>query len=252
MATLPVRGLLQTLNNIQNRLLPCSAAPLVIPKRTRHKVNIQHPWPGHINRQVLVKVTAPIIKEPYVDPAEKCTRRESLVSYMDQLTEYEKFLIRHQKKLHAENADGIIAVMHLSSCLAKILHRSKIALQRSGFELYPLNRKVVHHAVADTKYEVLRSLVGFSMAMVLCPKPRVKDMMAALEKIPHLHLMCAVVEGQLLSKTQVETYASYPDRLSMIAQTSSILNVASQTCKLLTAHQEQLVRNLEVYSQPDS
>lgn len=78
-------------------------------------------------------------------------------------------------------------------------------------------------------------------------------MMAVLSKIPHLYLMCAVVQGQLLSKTQVEEYATYPDRLSMIGQTCAILNQASQeTSRMLTSQQEQLVRNLKTYSEPES
>lgn len=78
-------------------------------------------------------------------------------------------------------------------------------------------------------------------------------MMALVKKMPHLHLMCAVVEGALLSKTQLETYATYPDKLSMLSQTCATLDQASQQLsRLLTSQQEQLVRNLKTYSEPDS
>lgn len=82
---------------------------------------------------------------------------------------------------------------------------------------------------------------------------QVMEMMLLLKKLPHLHLMCAVVEGQLLSKTQLEEYATYPDKLSMLAQTCATLDQASQqTCSLLSGQQQELVRSLKSYSEPES
>jgi len=61
------------------------------------KVNIKYPRPGSWPRQLIVKVTEPIYPEIQVNPSNTCTRRSSLPNSFDILSEYEEFLVNHQK-----------------------------------------------------------------------------------------------------------------------------------------------------------
>lgn len=82
---------------------------------------------------------------------------------------------------------------------------------------------------------------------------QVLEMVELAKKVPPLYLLCAVVEGRLLSKTGVETYASYPDKLSLLAQTSATLSQSSQQItRLLNSHQTLLSTNLKTYSDSNS
>ena len=77
-----------------------------------------------------------------------------------------------------------------------------------------------------------------------------KEYMELLKKIPALYPLCAVIDGRLLSKSQMEQYASYPDIPAMLGETCSILNHQQQKLtRLLTTQQEQFVRNLKSYSE---
>ncbi|KAF6033989.1 hypothetical protein EB796_007701 [Bugula neritina] len=222
-------------------------------RREGHKVNIKYPRPGSWPRQLIVKVTEPIYPEIQVNPSNTCTRRSSLPNSFDILSEYEEFLVNHQKKLHNENADGILAFYHLGSCSAKLFNKYRVAFRKQEFDIARLNRKVFHHAVKDTKYETLNTIIFQSTVLVMCPKPKVLEMVELAKKVPPLYLLCAVVEGRLLSKTGVETYASYPDKLSLLAQTSATLSQSSQQItRLLNSHQTLLSTNLKTYSDSNS
>lgn len=77
-----------------------------------------------------------------------------------------------------------------------------------------------------------------------------KQFMDLVKKMPAFHPLCAVVEGQLLSKTEMETYASFPIKSEMLAQTCALLNHSQQgLTSLLSTQQEQLVHNLKTYSE---
>ena len=75
------------------------------------------------------------------------------------------------------------------------------------------------------------------------------ELITYLKKIPELTLLGALVQDQLLSKTQVEMHAELPEKEVLLAQTCAILNAPAQRLSAaMTSQQEELIRSLQSHA----
>lgn len=146
----------------------------------------------------------------------------------------------------------MIGVFHANPINADDFFKARVVFHKHGIQLKKYGRPILTKALEGTNFEVLCKLNEnncFSTVFAFCPEhDRVGKMLASLKKVPQFHLLCGVVDGQLLSKNEFTEYAANPGIDVARSQLVNVLNMAgSSIVQNLESHQSQLVRILDAH-----
>lgn len=146
----------------------------------------------------------------------------------------------------------MVGIFHANPISSDDFFKARVIFHQQGIQLKKYGRSILANALEGTNYEVLCKLNEsncFSTVYAFCPEhKRVGKMLSILKKIPQFHLLCGVVDGQLLSKNEFTGYATNPGIDVARSQLVNVLNMAgSSIVQNLESHQSQLVRILDAH-----
>lgn len=128
------------------------------------------------------------------------------------------------------------------------LYDIRLRMHKASLSVKWFSNKVMKCAVHDTKYQNVAPLFTSHNLLVVCNEPKVAQLLQSTRRLAHLHLLGAVVDGQILSVAGLQRYASFAGLDAVRGQLCTILNTgAGKMAELLGRHQSELSRNLQQY-----
>ncbi|XP_053676083.1 39S ribosomal protein L10, mitochondrial [Anopheles nili] len=236
-------------NFVINGLLK-SRNPLLTFRRFRGKINIQRPRAPHYERARVLEAIKPFYKTPDFDAPCIDAEREKKNKTLD--NPYETIIAREARNWFEHSK--LVILLHVNSIKQEDMFKTQVALHRHNVSVKVYGKSVMRKAVEDSRFEAILPLFEAKTAIVFCPEQqKIKQVLNILKKAPQLVLMCGIVEGRLLSKNELQTYATMPDLTTVRAQFAAILDsVGGKIVGDLQCHQNQLVNMLDSYSKSES
>lgn len=208
----------------------------------------QRPRQPHYERAKVIAVTQPFY--PAKERIMPCP--ESLFKSQNQKedNQYETILAREVRNWFDHSQ--MIGIVHINPINGEDFFKARVAFHKEGMQLKKYGNGVMQKAIVGTKYEALMNLVGlktFSTGFIFCPEhKKVNAILKILKKTPQMHLMCGILENQLLSRNEFMDYAKMPDIQVARSQIVNVLNMAgSHIVQRLESHQSNLVNILDAH-----
>jgi len=237
-------------------LLQVNKEFLKISLRNVNRVNIQKPLPPHYRRAKIEYLTRPKYfekgeKEQWFLPLEsQCLKEEELrrkQAPKDEENLYEKLLAKDLKNWF-ENSK-LIAFFHANPIQFDDRFEAEVRLRKENMYLKKYGKHTVNLALEGTPYISVMPLFVSHTEMVFCSEPKVDKLLKICKKMRYHCLLAAIVEGQLLSVSQLTALSQVRDLATARAQLVAVLNAAqSQMVNGLTFHQQRIVTGLQQYA----
>lgn len=235
-----------------------TSVPLLQFQRFRGKINIQRPRKPHYDRALFNAVTKPVYNRPSV--TEQCSSKHnqlavaSVPSTQVKRIEnpYEQIIAKEVKNWF--NNSKMIVIFHVNSISSEEMFNARVQLFKQNIHMKAYNKKVMSQALVGTQYETILPLFDSRNGIVFSPEQNLKKMFKIVKKVPQIMILAGIVEGRLLSKTDLVKYSELPSLDIARAQLASTLQQAagSSLVTLLQANQTQLTAALDAYaSQPN-
>lgn len=174
---------------------------------------------------------------------------------MKEENKYEIILAREVRNWF-DNAQ-LIAVLHVNPISGEDFFDARVAFHKNGMQLKKYGNSIMERALIDTKFETLLPLSKnstFSTAFVFnTENKKVDNIVKILKKFPQMHLLCGVVENQLLSRNELIEYSKMASIDIARSQFVNVLNMAaSHIVQNLSAHQSNLTNILDAHVRENS
>lgn len=169
--------------------------------------------------------------------------------------QYENILAREVRNWFDHSQ--LIGVLHVNPINGEDFFDARVAFHKDGMQLKKYGNGIMTKALVGTKFETLLPLnrvVTFSTAFVFSTDhKRVDSIVKILKKFPQMHLICGVVENQLLSRNELIEYSKMASIDVARSQLVNVLNMASsQLVQNLNAHQSSLTNILDAHVRENS
>ncbi|BES89708.1 ribosomal protein, L10 [Nesidiocoris tenuis] len=215
------------------------------------RVNVQRPRPPHYDRALALAVLKPqYAPSPYLNlpKSETCKKAEEDVQYKTRPDNpLERIYARELR--HWLETKKFAAFLHSNPIAGDELFDTRVKLKKEGMTLEVYSKHTVKLAVADSPYEAILQLYVAHNAIVFSDEPKVGKLLKIMKKIPQFVVLAGMVEGRLLSVTQLENYANLGDVTSARAQLVGTLNSAgSSLISRLNQAPSSLVSRLDQYA----
>uniref|UniRef100_A0A0A9WJL0 Large ribosomal subunit protein uL10m n=1 Tax=Lygus hesperus TaxID=30085 RepID=A0A0A9WJL0_LYGHE len=213
------------------------------------RVNVQRPRPPHYDRALALAVLKPQYDwnsrvANTLPRSETCMKIPEIEKYKTRPDNPLERIFAKELKEHFETKK-LIAFLHANPIGGEDLFSARVKLKKEGMTLEVYSKYVVKMALQGTPYEAALKLFIAHSALIFCDEPKVGKLIKIVKKIPQYSLMAGVVEGRLLSVTQMQAYSELGDLDSARAQLVATLNSAgSGFVSRLTQAQSNLVTNL--------
>ncbi|XP_017068604.2 39S ribosomal protein L10, mitochondrial [Drosophila eugracilis] len=220
--------------------------PTLLFLRFRGKINIQRPKEPHYERARVIAVTQPKYPEP--SKAKSCFKTRAERTHQHVENPYNDIIAREIRNWLDHSK--LVAIFHLNSINADEIFRVRVQLHKQNLHLKSYGSKIIGQAVADTRYEAILPLFHSNHCIVFSPdQQKTATLLKITRKVPQMVLLGGIVEGTMLSRNQLLTYAQMPGLQAAQAQLVHILNQASgNLVQHLSIHQNSLVRVLDAQS----
>lgn len=108
----------------------------------------------------------------------------------------------------------------------------------------------MREALQGTKFESTLPLFNSKNCIVFSPEENLNKLQKIVRKVPQIVLLAGIVQGRLMSKTEMVNYAALPSLDVARAQLAAILQSAggNSLVTLLEANQKQLAAALDNYA----
>jgi large subunit ribosomal protein L10 len=213
-------------------------------KRFRGKINIQRPRKPHYIRQRVIEVTNPTYTKESLD--KRCLEKFEQIRIGEQENPYEKIIAKEVQNWFKHSQ--MVAVFHVNSINAEDEFKAKLGLHKHNMQLKTYGRKIMRRACEDTVYENLLPLFDSKYYIVFSPEVKIRQLMSVVKKVPQMHLLAAVLENRIMSKTELMAFAALPDLETARGQLVNVLNSAgSKIVSDLQCHQSNLTNILDAY-----
>jgi len=220
--------------------------------RTR-KPNIQRPIPDHYIKAKYLAALEPIYPEPFANKPwyDACGNLMKTGNTEVEDYQYEKLLA---KKAFTHFSDSqVIAILHENPTKAYEKMQIKQLLHGHDMRFVYANKKIMKMALVGTEFEpMLRLHVGSTC--YLCSKDlQVAKLLKLLKKMPTHILLGGMVQGRLLTRSQLAWCSTLPDISILRAELCSILSSSSSNIsQSLMHHQQNLSQSLATLASSDS
>lgn len=216
--------------------------PLVQTFRHRsRKPNLRRPAIPHWQRAVVLKVTEPMYEDSMKDihPAEICKQKEDKQKNIKQVNPFEQILAR--ELLENVEKSKMVAIFHRNPMSSADLFAVRVQLSKIGMFYQHHNNSVAKLAFTGTKYEALLQLYQSHAATFTSDELRVAKLLKLQKKMSGVVLLAGVVEGRLMSVSDLQRYAALPSLSMLQSQLVGILNAPlQQFTQSLSHHQTEL------------
>ncbi|KAF6215154.1 hypothetical protein GE061_009905 [Apolygus lucorum] len=213
------------------------------------KVNVQRPRPPHYERALALAVLQPQYDwdskvANSLPKSETCMKIPEIEKYKTRPDNpLERIFAKELKELF--ETKKLIAFLHANPICGEDLFSARVKLKKEGMKLEVYSKNIVKMALNGTPYETVIQLFVAHSALIFCDEPKVGKLIKIVKKIPQYAIMAGIVEGRLLSMTQMQAYAELGDLDSARAQLVATLNSAgSGLVSRLTQAQNNLITNL--------
>lgn len=127
---------------------------------------------------------------------------------------------------------------------------TQVQLFKQNMHLKAYSKSIINLALLGTKFESVLPLFNSSNRIVFSSEPNTKKLLKIAKKIPQMVVLAGIVEGRLLSRTELTKYADLPPLDVVRSHLASTLQQAggSSLVTLLQANQSQLAASLDAYS----
>lgn len=200
----------------------------------------------------MIAVTSPVYPERVYTRPCKLLVKENLKKKENK---YETILAREVRNWfdHAQ----MIGVLHVNPICGEDFFDARVAFHKNGMTLKKYGDGILQQALADTKYEALiplNKVQTFSTAFIISTEhKKVDNIVKILKKFPQMHLLCGVVENQLLSRNEFLEYSNMASIDVARSQLVNVLNMAAgQLVQNLSAHQSNLANILDAHVRENS
>ncbi|KAK7086114.1 hypothetical protein SK128_007227 [Halocaridina rubra] len=225
------------------------AVPLVQTLRHRsRRPNLRRPAVPHWQRAVILKVTQPQYLDISEDvhPAEICKLRIKNEAKQKEVNPFEQILAR--EFLEKTEAAKVIAIFHRNAMTEAELYAVRLQLNKIGLHYQHYNNNIARLAFTGTKYEALLQLYQSQTATFIGDDVKIAKLLKMGKKFATLTLMAGVLEGRLMSKSDLQGYAALPSIHTLQGQLVGILNAPlRRLSQNLTFHQTALASSLNQY-----
>lgn len=221
--------------------------PSLISKRFRGKINIQRPRAPHYERARVLAVTQPMYKPKPVN--EKCVK-DLEVSAAKPVNPYERIIAR--EVVNWFDHSQFVAIFHMNSVSQEELFKVRVELHNKHIALKSYGRNIMQLALANTKYENTLPLFDTSFCILFAPDAKnVKDVLRLTKKVPQMILLAGVLENRIMSRNEIQQYATMPSLQVAQAQLCNVLNSAASSLvhNVLDAHSKSLVQILDMHKE---
>lgn len=194
------------------------------------RVNVNKPRPPCFEKAQIIAGCRPIYPKPcdfYFPPSLRC--RLPIKKYEEQMEKQEEN--PYERILATELMDRF-----KQSKMILFLHGNRISgdekddswrtFKRQNMELSQHARSTVIMAVENTIYEPILVLFNSSTKIITCPEEKLSKALELLKKKTHLILMAGILDGQFLSRSQLDEYGKM-DLTMARSQLVNTLNLAS-------------------------
>lgn len=218
------------------------------------KINIRKPRPPFYLRAKVLEFVKP--KFPKLDTrlwnipnAATCKKQEELEQTKARMINpYEQLLAKDLYNMFATSK--LIAFFHGNSFNAEERFKMAVAFKKEAMYLKRYSKHTVKIAVENTPYVTILPLFESSTVILFCEEAKVQRLFKVIKKMPSIILMCGIVEGKLMSLTQMKEYSQLTDITMARAQLVSLLNSSQlQLVNNLMYHQTSIVMGLQQYAQ---
>lgn len=227
-----------------------TSSPLLQFQRFRGKINIQRPRQPHYKRALFNAVTTPVYAQPSV--TELCSSKHATnakkVAKVRADNPYERIIAREVTNWF--NSSKMVAIFHVNSISADDLFNVRVQLFKQNMHLKAYSKHIMGQALLGTQFESVLPLFDSNNNIVFSPDQNLVKLLKTVKKIPQMLLLAGIVEGRLMSKTQLQDYASLPSLDIARAQFAAVLQNAggNSLVTLLQANQTALAAALDTHS----
>lgn len=230
---------------------------LNLPTLTPAVISVRHVRPNTKRPAIPCKSRALALEltfEKYKYPLEGLPPTETCISAVKESVgvaevpdnPFERILAR--EFLAEVEAGPMMAVFHRHPCSADDLFDMRVQIHRSNMKYLYHNTKVVKRALQGTKYENLLRAYECSCGTAVCYDTDIQKLLKLDRRLPYLTLMCAVVDGRIMSLQQLRDAVTLPPLPLMRATLLQTLGTQAQCLSQnLTHHQTELSGALSRY-----
>lgn len=195
----------------------------------------------------------------YVQPSvtELCSQRQATpeakkVNTARVNNPYEKIIAKEVANWF--NSSKMVAIFHVNSISADDMFNVRVQLYKQNMHLKVYSKYVMSQALLGTKFESVLPLFDSSNGIVFSPDQNLTKLLKTVKKIPQMMLLAGIVEGRLMSKTELQNFADLPSLDIVRAQFAAILQNAggNSLVTLLQANQSALAAALDARASQQS
>ncbi|KAL1458496.1 hypothetical protein WDU94_008641 [Cyamophila willieti] len=219
------------------------------------KINTRKPRAWSYEKQLILDICKPkyppnaSFNLPVEQRCQKSVSRLWLLEKrgLNEENPYEKILAKEILELF--ETSKMVAIVHTHSMLAETKFEVHVAYKRLGMQVRDYyGRHTIEMAVRDTKYASILPLFKISETLIFSPEVKVDALLSTMKKTPQLTLMATIVDGQLLSKTETEFYASTNLATQQALLVQTINSAATSLTTSLNQHAQTLVGYLDQHA----
>lgn len=210
--------------------------------RLKSKINIARPKPLPREKKTFLAVTKHMEPEDLRLPVEKCLKTQE---------EPERYWLDALDKIYAAELRQAFQTSKVSAIFSRWttqhdeVHQAKILFFKANYQLVTRNKYIVKEAIAETEFRSLLPLFEASNSVVFSSELGISNLVSVSKKLTKFQLLCAVVEGRILSVSQLEALAAIQDIETARAGILQILQSGTQNvARSLQSHQNALVQQL--------
>jgi len=226
-------------NNAANepgeRLQLPNQTPLAISIRNR-KPNVKRPNIPCVEKAHVLKLTW----ERYPYPLEGMTHAETCINSLkhearkDAEEPHPLHVIWAREMMEQIEASPVFMVMHRHRSTKEDLFNMRVQFKRNNCKYFVYNTRVARIALTGTKYEsLLKLFMGGTVSAVSYDRD-IGKILKLDKKLPYATILACTMDGQILSKADMQRVSQLPE----------LPLVRAQLCQALTAHQTALTANL--------
>ncbi|XP_050443398.1 39S ribosomal protein L10, mitochondrial [Adelges cooleyi] len=223
-------------------------SPTVISVRYR-RVNVQKPRAPHHYRATIEALTLPKYDWPDRNKlpwTERCPNPFYKSKTIVEDNPYENILAKEAQDLFKQSA--MVAIFHRNPVKYDLEFKAYKTFKMAGMDLTTYGKSTLNKALVGTNYEAVLQLFQSHSSILFSSTPQVPKLLKVIKKMPHLILLAGIVDGKLLSKSQLEDYASLGTIDNARAQLVSTLDQINLRClNRIGQTQLTMVRYLEEY-----
>lgn len=148
------------------------------------------------------------------------------------------------------NNSKMVAIFHVNSISADDMFNVRVQLFKQNMHFKVYSKHVMSQALLGTKYESVLPLFDSNNGIVFSPEQNLSKLLKTVKKNSQMMLLAGIVEGQLMSKSQLHDFAALPSLDIVRAQFAAVLQNAggNSLVTLLQANQIALAAALDTHS----